>query len=177
MVINCFFVKEKRRETYIPASSAEKSEKTRVHGANGKSQWPQCNKEKKGQRPEKVIGLTDGDRRSVFSRSSRILKSREFALILKKGRRTRGVRLEYVFMRNGLERSRLGLIVSRKTGNAVARNRHKRIVREVFRLNNHKFTENIDLLVRSAPFKGDLKFMNVQSEFTRLTARLAQLSA
>lgn len=48
---------------------------------------------------------------------------------------------------NQLPRARLGLSVSRKVGNAVARNRWKRIVREVFRLHRHHLPAGIDLVV------------------------------
>lgn len=43
--------------------------------------------------------------------------------------------------------SRLGLTVSRKVGNAVCRNRIKRLIREYFRNNHHFFEKPIDLSV------------------------------
>jgi ribonuclease P protein component len=41
---------------------------------------------------------------------------------------------------------RLGIITSRKTGNAVKRNKVRRIIRETFRLNKDSFKENHDYL-------------------------------
>ncbi len=53
---------------------------------------------------------------------------------------------------NELSISRLGLSVSKKSGNAVARNYWKRSIREAFRRNRAQFPGGIDLVVR--PQKG-----------------------
>jgi ribonuclease P protein component len=49
---------------------------------------------------------------------------------------------------NDLPYSRLGLSVSRKSGNAVQRNYWKRSIREAFRLNREQLPTGIDLVVR-----------------------------
>ncbi len=51
-------------------------------------------------------------------------------------------------IRNGMDITRLGLSVSRKVGNAVVRNRWKRIIREVFRQQRMDLPLGLDLVVR-----------------------------
>jgi ribonuclease P protein component len=56
----------------------------------------------------------------------------------------------YVLMgcENNLNHPRLGLAVSRQLGNAVARNRWKRLIREAFRQTKAELPAGIDLVVR-----------------------------
>ncbi len=52
---------------------------------------------------------------------------------------------------NGLLYPRLGCSVSRKVGNAVVRNRYKRLFREAFRLLQHDLPPGVDLILIPRP--------------------------
>jgi ribonuclease P protein component len=52
---------------------------------------------------------------------------------------------------NGLPHPRLGMVVSRRLGNAVARNRWRRLLREAFRLNRPRLPPDVDLVIVPRP--------------------------
>lgn len=52
---------------------------------------------------------------------------------------------------NNLPHPRLGCSVSKKVGNAVVRNRYKRLFREAFRLSQHELPPGVDLILIPRP--------------------------
>jgi ribonuclease P protein component len=83
----------------------------------------------------------------TFPRTARIRKSPEFKRVFDaRCSASDGVLIVFA-VRNGLEESRLGLSVSRKVGNAVVRNRWKRLIREAFRKNRIGFSGYFDIVV------------------------------
>jgi ribonuclease P protein component len=71
-------------------------------------------------------------------------------------------------MPNELKRPRLGLVVSRKVGNAVVRNRWKRLLREAFRLSQHELP-SLDFVCLPRP--------QATPSTAQLARSLSQLSA
>ncbi len=83
--------------------------------------------------------------RARFTRADRLLKRREFVEMSRTGK---GVSDRYFilsFKPNALDRCRLGVTVTKKVGNAVVRNRLKRIIREYFRHNRSRIEKNLDM--------------------------------
>jgi len=76
-------------------------------------------------------------RRFRFTHAHRLHGRRAFSAVFDaKARKNAGPLL--IFTKpNGLPHCRLGLSVGRRVGNAVARNRFKRLLREAFRLTHH----------------------------------------
>jgi ribonuclease P protein component len=60
--------------------------------------------------------------------------------------------------------SRLGITVSRRVGDAVARNRIKRLVREFFRHNQMRIRPAQDVVVIARPGAADATYPDVQRE-------------
>jgi ribonuclease P protein component len=69
---------------------------------------------------------------------------------MEEGKKKRVERLCTIFfVPNELDRKRLGIIASKKIGNAVARNRAKRRIREVFRKLKHRMEPALDIVIIS----------------------------
>jgi len=82
-----------------------------------------------------------------FGRAARLRSRGEFTAVQKTGRRAPGRVLTLLGQPNDLGRDRLGIIASRKVGNAVIRNRAKRRVREIFRRIQDPNARPFDLVV------------------------------
>lgn len=85
-----------------------------------------------------------------FRKQDRLLRRPQFQKVMAEGRKQRVEDLCTLFyLPNGLGHHRLGIIASRKIGNAVARNRAKRKIREVFRHHKQAGQPGMDIVVIS----------------------------
>jgi ribonuclease P protein component len=80
-----------------------------------------------------------------FARNERIRRRAEYKRIYDQGTRIHGRYLTLFLMPGEPQIGRLGIAATRKLGGAVARNRAKRLIREVFRRN--KVAPGFDLVV------------------------------
>ena len=91
-----------------------------------------------------------------YTKSDRIVKRADFEMLRKSGKKIYGEFFVVHYLRNGLEKSRLGVTVSKKVGCAVTRNRMKRLIREYFRLRRIRFMRSYDMNVIARAGTGNL---------------------
>ena len=104
-----------------------------------------------------------------FRKCERLLKRSEFQNVLNQGKKRRVDSICTVFwVVNPLGMRRLGIIASKKIGNSPARNRAKRKIREVFRLNKSKFKPALDIVVIFGKGVVDLPFSILENKISRI---------
>lgn len=78
----------------------------------------------------------------VFAKRFRIRKTPDFKRVYEARKVVSDAVLVVFALSNERDYCRLGLAVSKKAGNAVVRNRWKRLIREAFRKNQARFADN-----------------------------------
>ncbi|MEK7866869.1 MAG: ribonuclease P protein component [Planctomycetota bacterium] len=81
-----------------------------------------------------------------FPRTARILRKRDFQRVFDGHQAVKGPAMTLLYLPNGLEESRIGLVVGKKLGNSPQRNRIKRVLREAFRLHRHELPKPMDVV-------------------------------
>jgi len=104
----------------------------------------------------------------AFPKHLRLLHRAEFRRVYEGGER-RSTPLCTVFFRlNGLEHSRLGITAPKRLGSAVLRNRIKRRLREVFRLNGKAIAKGWDIVLNPRLGAAKVEFTILAREILRL---------
>lgn len=95
--------------------------------------------------------------RERFPKSARLRKRPEFVSLSRTGKKVHSPNFIVISKSNGRDESRLGITVSSKVGNALVRNRIKRIVREFFRRRRHDWLPASDIVVIARKGAGALR--------------------
>ena len=114
--------------------------------------------------------------RFCFTKADRILKRSEFLKLSILGKKTQNSHFIAIFSPGRCQRTRLGVTVARKVGNAPTRNRIKRFSREYFRLNRHIITGHWDINLiaknKAADLSSEQAFLSLKDVFNRITRSL-----
>jgi ribonuclease P protein component len=102
----------------------------------------------------------------------RIRKQKDFTGLYRRGRRLKSRYFHLVFQPNGLEYSRMAVVVSKKVGRATVRNRIKRRFRELFRRNKDLLGEPCDLIFIAQKEISKLSWEELQAEYRSMISRL-----
>jgi ribonuclease P protein component len=111
--------------------------------------------------------------RFSFKKEDRILKRSQFQELTRSGRKIENDSLIALILPGQFNRSRLGITVTRKVGNAAKRNRIKRLVREYFRLNRQYFNQNWDINIIAKKRAVDLSSEKVLASLQDLFEKIS----
>ena len=102
-----------------------------------------------------------------FPKTARLRKRSEFLRVSRTGRKIHTATFLVISKANDKGKARLGITVSAKVGNAVVRNRIKRLVREFFRRRGHEWVPGVDILVIARKSAPGLSLQLVENELVR----------
>src|SRR3954468_3872406 len=105
-------------------------------------------------------------KRLRFNRAARIKQGRDFARVRQQGERLAlGCLIANWNKLPDGATSKLGVVTSKKIGNAPARSRARRLLRESFRLHQHEFSRPVELVLVARNSITGKKFADVEKDF------------
>jgi ribonuclease P protein component len=114
-------------------------------------------------------------RKFIFKKKDKILKRREFLQLKRCGKRIQDRNFIIIYSDGRYEKNRIGITVSKKLGNAVKRNKIKRLIRENFRMNRDKIAEFMDINViakkKAGEISADMVFKSLDGIFNQIPRR------
>ncbi|MGC8907303.1 MAG: ribonuclease P protein component [Desulfomonilaceae bacterium] len=101
----------------------------------------------------------------------RIRRSADYRRIMQEGARYRTANFHIRVLKNDAGGVRVGIIASKRAGNACVRNRIKRRLREYFRLNRDKMPPETDVVFIVTPGATQLDTRQLRTELDRFFLR------
>ncbi len=104
-------------------------------------------------------------------------ENRVFRRLYAKGRSAVGPAMVLYCRKNGGKENRLGFTVGTKLGHAVIRNRVRRRLREIYRLNEHKIRSGYDIVIVARVRAVHCRYDQLERQFLSLASKLGLLSS
>ena len=115
--------------------------------------------------------------RFKFSRSSRLSRASEFDSVKASGKSWTGKYLVLAALALDTDApSRIGIVATRRLGNAVTRNRVRRKIREIFRLNQHCIRKGFWLVTIARFSSAAAAYEELERDWLRLAGRASILA-
>ena len=115
--------------------------------------------------------------RLKFGRAMRIKQGRDFSRVRQEGERlVLGCMIANWRKLPADSTHRLGLVTSGKIGNAVVRNRARRLLREAFRRHQHDLTQPVDLVLVARNSIAGKEFAAVEKDFLTILRKAGLLA-
>ncbi|MEN6508481.1 MAG: ribonuclease P protein component [Smithella sp.] len=108
-----------------------------------------------------------------FRRAEKVTNKSSYQIIYKQGGRRSSQFFTMIICGNPNGARRIGITVTKKTGNAVFRNRIKRLIREFFRRNKDLFPAGHDVVIMAKKTIPSLNYQETCNELTELFIRKA----
>lgn len=93
--------------------------------------------------------------------------NKDFLAAYKRGKYICGKACTFYFRKNGKKLNRIGITTSKKVGNAVMRNRARRIIRQAYRENEMSFPVGYDFVVVARDFAAECKSGYISNFFVK----------
>ena len=117
----------------------------------------------------------------TFPKSERLQYGHQFRQVYERGRKVEGRLLALYLLDEPADGPApsgraVGVVTGRKIGDAVRRNRARRLLREAYRLNKHKLKSNIQLVMVARNGIRGKRLPDVEAELLRLFGAAGVLS-
>lgn len=110
-----------------------------------------------------------------MKRAVTIKENHEFRRMYQRGKSAVGGGMVVYCRKNRLGHNRLGLTASKKLGHAVVRNRCRRRLREVYRLNSPRLRQGWDIIMVARSRTAEASWQELNDTFLRICRKLELL--
>lgn len=108
----------------------------------------------------------------MLNKKNRLTKRKEFGYIYKKGKRVNSQYINLVYTSTKLQHARFGFVVSKKIGKAYIRNKVKRRLSEIIRLDIDNISCEYNYVFVAKPGIDSLSYQQLEQEVGKLLNKL-----